>query len=330
MSLTTLPAELLHAVLSHLDISSLLTFSQTSSASHAHHLHALHTLDLAVFPKKVQSLITFLQHSDSADSFQTTEHQIAITLPQRLTRKTNPKAYRHSIIASQNQHLTTLIERYGKSLETLTFHAWDIRPAAAGALAEHCSRLRHLSLCFDHSASRDPCIPAGYFEEPTRASPLWNALAGLGSAQDEKLVLTSLVSLRLERAGCTCAQLRGILSSNAALKEMRLRKVRGVDKEFVSWLGSSANTNRSKLMKLSVEDCPSLELSRTEDYLWLGMLDGLTSLEISGCAQVDDKELRRTCESLRIRHIGGYWEEAGTANEMRSNPGVLEVDDTCL
>jgi hypothetical protein len=326
MSLNALPSELLETILSHLDIPSLLAFSLTSSTNYAHHLHALHTLHLAVFPKKVHALIAFLQHSNSTEDFHAAHHRISIPLRQRPNRHTNPKTYRNSIISSQNAHLTTLLTRYGQSLETLSFHAWDILPATASALAENSTRLRRLSLAFDHSSSRDPCIPTAFFEQPTRASSLWSALAGLGAECDGKLVLRNLLSLRLERAGCTSAQLRGMVARNPRLRSLRLRKVRGVDEEFVDWLGSDANTSRSNLAVLCIEECANLELSQAEDYFWLSKLDGLTNLKIFGCARVDEKKLRSMYEGLKIKEMGGFDQQTVES----SDNGILEVDESCF
>ena len=169
-------------------------------------------------------------------------------------------------------------------------------------------------------------MPAGFFEQPTRVSSLWNALAGLGAECDEKLALRNLVSLRLERAGCTSAQLRGIVARNPGLRSLRLRKVRGVDEDFVNWLGSDANTCRSNLAALRIEECANLELLQAEDYLWLSGLDGLTSLKIFGCARVDEKKLRGMYEGLKIKEVGAFDQTV----DWRSDNGVLEVDESCL
>lgn len=137
------------------------------------------------------------------------------------------------------------------------------------------------------------------------------------------------MSLRLERAGCTSAQLRGVVARNPGLRELRLRKVRGVDGEFVEWLGSEGNKYRSNLTVLCIEECVNLELAQAEDYFWLSKLHGLTSLQISGCAHVDEKSLRMMSEGLRIKNTGRQWSETDGVEANGIEDGVLEVDEAC-
>lgn len=115
------------------------------------------------------------------------------------------------------------------------------------------------------------------------------------------------------------------MARNPGLAELRVRKVRGVDGEFVRWLGSEANPGRARLAVLGIEECAGLQMGRVEDYDWLGGLEGLTHLRISGCRLVDEKVLRGVSENYKN---GGYWDELD-ADDKIACEGVMEVDEAC-
>lgn len=59
-NLQTLPPEMIHTILRHLPIPDLLAFSQTSRSNYAASIRALTTLELAVLPKRIHSVLAFL------------------------------------------------------------------------------------------------------------------------------------------------------------------------------------------------------------------------------------------------------------------------------
>lgn len=319
--LRNLPPEVVLLILSHLPIHSLLSFGATSRINHAYHAMSLTQLHLAVFPKRMQALIAFL---DCDPSFPTQAvmrppgctiiprppHYVSVALPkdtngnQRKHRsrkgssgerdgsseENRPRTARQTIRA-QNSVFSNILNRYGSSLDRLEFLAYDLDEHAAQALGSNCRRkLRHLALRFEHSHVRDHMLSRDFWRKPNPGSTAWNSLIGIGGK--EKCGLRGLESLILERAGITPWQLRQLVKRNRNLRELKLKNCSGVQPEFLHWLGAVGK--RSKLSNygenIYVENGSMLEV------LWVENCDGASSNgasveEIGGTVQTNAGEL---------------------------------------
>lgn len=67
LTLQDLPVELLDHTLQHLPVSDLLSFARTSRANYQVSIQALTTLDLAIFPRRIHSLLAFFDAADEDD-----------------------------------------------------------------------------------------------------------------------------------------------------------------------------------------------------------------------------------------------------------------------
>ena len=112
----------------------------------------------------------------------------------------------------------------------------------------------------------------------------WNVMAGIGPNGLKGRGLLEV--LRLERVGITGFQLRKIVERNEGLKELYLRKVDGVDGEFLRWLGTEWG-GRKRLRVLEVEECDGFEVVMEEDADWVEGLESLESLSFHRSACVD-------------------------------------------
>ena len=174
---------------------------------------------------------------------------------------------------------------------------------------------------------------------------MWNSLAGLGAENAQNLQLRNLKVLRLERVGCTSMQLRGMVGANRKLRELRCRKVRGLDGEFCRWLGGAEReaveegeeqarsdeeegrtSKRAGLEVLRIDTCPSLSLTCAADFTFLTNLSSsLKDFRIENCDGVNVSILKETCERLGLPVppiVTGEEEQGG--NYGRN--GIVEVD----
>lgn len=322
--LRNLPAEVILMILSHLPIHSLLSFGATSRTNHAYHVLSLTQLHLAVFPKRMQALIAFL---DCDPSFPTQAvmrqpgctniprppYFVSVVLPkttsgdQRKHRTRKNSSGEHMItditnedgrprtprqtIRAQNAVFSNILNRYGSSLDRLEFLAYDLDEHAARALGSNCRRkLRHLALRFEHTHVRDHMLPREFWRKPAPGSTAWNSLIGIGT--NEKCGLKGLESLTLERAGITPWQLQKLVRRNRNLRELRLKTCSGVQPEFLHWLGTVGKRRRVTSLgeEIYVENGSMLEV------LWVENCDGVTSKgasveEIGGTVKANAGEL---------------------------------------
>lgn len=269
LSLSSLPPELLHEILLYLPISNLLSFGCTSKENFTTSTLALQTLHLAVLPRRIYGVLTFLNRyqldgDDDPDAYDDTPspHQVIIPseLPihfpegskksgtQRSRKPTlTPIQYREQLFALQNKLACSVLSTSALSkIQTLSLHLYELTsPELATILATSFDSLRNLHLNFSHPYLHDTCLPAHYWTSPIllKRSPIWNSLAGLGDLHAATLKLRTLEILTVERAGITSAQLRKWIEQNPRLRQITLRNVLGVDYEFVEWLGGYHSSN---------------------------------------------------------------------------------------
>ncbi|KAJ9640879.1 hypothetical protein H2204_003168 [Knufia peltigerae] len=300
-SFSSLPSEILHQILNHLTIASILRFGRTSKKHHSASALALQELELAVLPKRVHGVLAFLHSADVNDPSYASgfegqdslgRNQIIITshIPIPVMRRNRheirgptPAQYREELIQLQNAlAYSALVSSALVNLQSLTLHMYDLVSAPlTDLLATRFLKLRHLHLNFKHHYLHDTCLPAGYWEYSVllRGHPAWNALAGLGQRHESKLKLHKLESLSLERAGITDAQLKKWIVQNPGLRDLKLVNCLGANSLFVQWLGEyySDDADRSprpttKLKHLAIEECSYLSFGTAEAYSWLDPL----------------------------------------------------------
>lgn len=311
-SFSSLPPEIIHQILNHLAIGSILRFGRTCKKHHSASVLALQDLQLAVLPKRVHGILAFLHSAnvndpDYASGFEGQEslgrNQIIITshLPIPVTRRNRheiqgptPAQYREELLQLQNAlAYSALVSSAQVNLKSLTLHMYDIVSAPlTELLATRFLKLRHLHLNFKHHYLHDTCLPAGYWEYAVllRGNPAWNALAGLGQRHESKLKLRNLESLTLERAGITDAQLRKWIQHNPGLRTLKLVNCLGANSSLVQWLGEyyrddfDRTPRPTKLKHLAIEQCAHLSFGTAESYSWLDSLlahgDGVGALSL--------------------------------------------------
>jgi hypothetical protein len=315
MSLSSLPPELLHEILIYLPISNLLAFARTSKENFTTSTLALQTLHLAVLPRRIYGVLTFLNSlhlddNDHVDVYDDVPSLHQITIPSELpihllegSKKSGalrprkptmtPAQYRQQLFALQNKLACSVLSTSALSkIQTLSLHLYEITsPELTTVLATSFDSLRNLHLNFSHPYLHDTCLPAHYWTSPIflKGSPIWNPLAGLGDLHAATLKLRTLETLIIERAGITSVQLRRWIEQNPRLRQITLRNVLGVDHDFVEWLGeyyshetrSSGGVGKkeipARLEKLALEHCSSLILKSRADFTWLDSLFNLTS-----------------------------------------------------
>src|SRR4051812_39774297 len=190
MSLSSLPPELLHEILVYLPVSNILSFSQTCKENFTTSTLALQTLHLAVLPRRIYGLLTFLNslHLDDNDHPEIydgtpTLHQI--TMPSELPIKylelstksgssrprkptLTPAQYREQLFALQNKLACSALSTSALSkIRTLSLHLYELTsPDLTNLLATSFDNLRNLHLNFSHPYLHDTCLPARYWTSP--------------------------------------------------------------------------------------------------------------------------------------------------------------------
>lgn len=322
--LSKMPMEIMLLILSHLNISSLLSFGSTSRANHIYHSLCLKRLHLAVFQKRLHTTIAFIEASsskmeESGEWDMGAEHHVSIILPRsnrgkevvgyksplrgsrwiEIRRRNwdrddeNPPA--NQTIRAQNDVFAALLSRYGRGLNDLEFMAYDLDTKGAVALATYCKwKLRHLALRFEHPYVRDGMLPRDYWVQPAPSSTAWNALIGSGEYKKE-MGLTGLETLTLERAGITAWQLQMVVKRNPRLRELRLRTCKAIQPEFLNWLGGIEKDPNEERCKDS-EDAPGSKLQ----VLWLENSDEIFSERIDANNKVVGLEWMEGMKGLKV------------------------------
>lgn len=270
-------------ILSYLSTHSLLAFGATSRKNHEFHRMSLDILRLAVFPRKSHALVAIIE--PSAHCSAKFDNYVSVITRNRFRDgekfsarrwNRNPSLSLAQTVADQNIVLADILSRYGPALRDLEYLAWDLTAIAATALAQSCSGLRKLALCFHHPNVRDRSVPRTYFDSPGPGSTMWNALAGIGLAESLALKLRTLQCLTIERSGITEWQLQKFVEANPGLLELRLKKCAGVGSDFLSWLGESKQ-GLERLEVLWLQNCHGVSSQGSPGLSWV---DGMRSLKV--------------------------------------------------
>lgn len=93
ITLQDLPAELLDIALKHLPLADLLSFATTSRSNYQLAVQALTTLDLAVFPRKIHSLLAFFDATNEEDEDRDDEDDERVAVNYSSTSSANRDLY---------------------------------------------------------------------------------------------------------------------------------------------------------------------------------------------------------------------------------------------
>ena len=337
--ISSLPPEVLHQVIKDLPIALLLRFGQTSKRNYLAAISALQELRLAILPRHIHGVLAFLSSSAfediDADLWEFNyddpcRNQIIIAsplpTPPNGTSKSKTKAktearitpahHREKLIQLQNALACSILSTSSLSnLSSLTLHIYHMTSSSlTEILATSLPNLRELRLNFCHPYLHDTCLLPQYWTNPVylEASPIWNALTGVGETNHARLRLRNLERLTVERAGITSCQLRKWVECNQRLQELKLRNVAGVDLEFIQWLGQYYGTRSveqgqakpAKLKALALEACSSLAIKEVGEF---SSLDPLFDM-VGKKARHDDKP--PTLQVLSFRGSGSISTQA--------------------
>ncbi|KAL4944028.1 hypothetical protein BDV06DRAFT_220696 [Aspergillus oleicola] len=345
-----LPPEIALQILSYLSFEDLLSFGATSRLNNEYHIISLKHLRLGVFEKRVHSLISLLQagwanpdHLSGAWVEKDSERHYTISLVHQQgkssklqtqcnhsSKTTDPKhrspAPRNKplsleqMVRLQNQIFSRALRRYGTSLRSLEFMAYDLNQDGADALGTNCQHaLHHLALRFEHQHIRDGVVRPSAWLYPAPGNEAWNSLIGIGRIKNTGLC--KLETLILERAGITPWQLMMLVKRNPKLTTLKLRTCRGARPEFLYWLGGIENdldegtqldgsAPGANLEVLALEHCHKLLETPMEEYEnvpdamcdfgfeWVRGLTKLRSLSFSESANIPSELVDRANKTI--------------------------------
>ncbi|KAL4797461.1 hypothetical protein BDV19DRAFT_46156 [Aspergillus venezuelensis] len=345
-----LPPEIALQILSYLSFGDLLSFGATSRLNNEYHILSLKSLRLGVFEKRVHSLISLLQagwanpdHLSGAWVDQEIEqhHMISLVHQQEKPRKLrtqcgnpsktteqkhrspttrNKPRTQEQMVRLQNQTFGRVLRRYGSSLRSLEFMAYDISQEGAAALGTNCQQtLRHLALRFEHPHIRDGVVRPSAWLHPAPGNEAWNSLIGIGRIKNTGLC--NLETLIMERAGITPWQLIMLVKKNPNLTTLKLRTCRGARPEFLYWLGGIESdldegtqlqepAPGANLEVLALENCHKLLDGPMEEYEvvpddmcdygfeWVRGLTKLRSLSFSESANFPSELVHRANKTI--------------------------------
>lgn len=285
----SLPSEILFTILAHLPVPALLNFSATCRTNQTLAYRNLQSLNLAVLPGEIQCSMALMSRKflrsrdrsisdDIADMLQSSVSKPTDT-PTRVSKGSNATEHLEEHISAQNKIASDILSQDSlQNLKSLSLHMYDLRSTElTSTIATKMTKLRHLELNFAHPYIHEQCLPANYWHEAPAGSSAWNALVGLGQANQQKLRLRSLLSLQIKRAGLTSTQLRKFIESNPLLRKIHFENVAGVDLEFVQWLAAYCESGKSRLEEIVLEQCPQLKMQQLEDFAWLA---GISDSEV--------------------------------------------------
>ncbi|KAL5052097.1 hypothetical protein BDW71DRAFT_202225 [Aspergillus fruticulosus] len=346
-----LPPEIALQILAYLSFDDLLSFGATSRLNNEYHIVSLKRLRLGVFEKRVHSIISLLQAGWASpeqlgrswvDDEAGRNYTISVVqnqsraikqwpLGRDFCQKINPRQQtptqhdrpqtQEQMIRLQNQIFTRVLQRYGRSLQSLEFMAYDLNLEGATALGSHCQKtLRHVALRFEHPHIRDGAMRPSTWLRPAPANEGWNSLIGIGRFKD--IGLCSLESLILERAGITSWQLMILVRRNPNLTTLKLRTCRGARPEFLYWLGGLKSdldetetqldgpAPGAKLEVLALEHCHRLLEHPIEEgdnpsdgkldsgFEWVRGLSNLRSLSFSESTHIPSERIDRANKTI--------------------------------
>jgi hypothetical protein len=359
-TLASLPSELQSHILSYVSLATLFSFARTNKFNYQLSTSNLNRLHIAIFPKKIHSVLAFLNDDD--DDFlidRNLKYKLAIGLSADPTTKigqpipkptivsipfngrttpsySSPRYLRHGSIHAQNHQLNDLLSTPSLShLKTLTIHTTALLAPSLTSTLSRFPYLQDLTLNFSHSHIHDPSmvLPTRYWTSTPsisdEGSPVWNGLAGVGETNERDCKVRGLKKLKVTRAAITAKQLQEWVKRNDELKEVRLAMVSGVERIFLEAL--TDRTSR-KLRVLELEKCENLILNEEEHFEWVEKLvdAGLARLGLQGCKDVDGCLARRLYEE-RGWHGRGLetLRVPGDQTEVQSCDGKLETSSVC-
>ncbi|KAL2853064.1 hypothetical protein BJX68DRAFT_265300 [Aspergillus pseudodeflectus] len=341
----TLPPEIVLQILSYLSIQDLLAFGTTCRPYHAYHLVSLKRLRLAVFEKRVHSIIASLQagwsRPDQLVTFwdngdQESSYTISVVRPQsraskgdsgrRASAQDKPRS-QEQMVRLQNQIFTRVVRRYGPSLRYLEFMAYDLNLDGAAALGSKCQHtLRHLALQFEH-----PVRGSTTWHQPAPPSEAWNSLIGIGS-RCMSAGLHNLETLILRRAGITPWQLMMLVKRNPRLQTLKLRTCRGARPAFLFWLGGAKNEFEEVERSDEQTAAPGAKL----EVFWLEHCHRLLAHPIDqGGNPLDDEQCDAGFEwvrGLKSLQSLSFSESANMPSKLidRANKTIWKIPDVVL
>ena len=296
--LSSLPLEIILIILSHLPLKSLLAYGETSRKNYENHITSLRSLRIAVFQKRIHSMVSYLQAGWTTPGQTSTSGGMSnggAELPYKITiihpqlpfdtkfaclnrhfqsselRTASPLGHYPNVllrrmIQIQNELFACFAKKYGRSLLDLEFMAYDLDTVGAQTLGRHCKSLRKLALRFEHPHVRDGFTKPTTWLKPAPGSTAWNSLIGIGPSDKHRAMkLTGLETLVMERAGITPWQLMMLVRNNPNLTTLKLRTCSGVQPEFLEWLGGTEGEFQERGPECDGEEAPGARLK----VLWL-------------------------------------------------------------
>ena len=277
-TLSSLPPEIVANVMTHLPIPALLALGATSAYFHALQATALTSLQLGIFPSRLDGVL--------ANFSSQTAHDPARSINLRLP--SNTFHAKDSIITAQNTRASAVLEQHGDTLRDVELALWDLQASTAKTLTS-LRRLRSLAIRLDHPHTSHRSISRKFWHQ-SPGSTMWNHLYGSrGGASPARPALGGkLQRLTLERAGVTDYQLRRILEENPQLTELRLRKCRTLTCEFFDWLAHSETAKRLEVLHFEQSWEESIDGEVLES---IGEMPCLRELSLSGCGWITNAEV---------------------------------------
>ncbi|KAI9771870.1 MAG: hypothetical protein M1840_001640 [Geoglossum simile] len=344
MSLTNLPPELHHLILSHLSPPCLLAYGLTCRANYALHGPSLTALTLGVFHSRISSLISFLHlssaaaatssgccggytsslSSPSSSSSSSTSHSVCVLLKKRESRS------RVVVTARQNAIVSSVLRRY-KYIQTLDLLLWDLKSCTTLAISGLYA-LRSLTIRLDHPYIRHPDLPKTHWETCVPGT-LWNWLSsalapphGSDGGRKRKPMGGVLQSVHLERCGITDYQLECLLADHPHIHTIHLQKCLILTEELFEALTRSAFLPST--LKVLVFTDSSSEGINERIYPYISELKALKVLDLHNCTNLRNEDVKHWNETVwgipevRLPHEG---EGAGAAAALGGRR--IEVDE---
>ncbi|KAI9851302.1 MAG: hypothetical protein M1838_004038 [Thelocarpon superellum] len=283
--LTSLPPEIIQAILTQLPTASLFNFSLTCRNSRDLARGALRTLVLGVFSSRVNGLISFMESSHDCST-----HAVAVVLERRLTKS------KRQVIENQNHAAAAVLLKHGHSIRDLELLLWEPQTSVVVALVEM-KNLRRLSLNFDHPHTRHSRLEKSYWAEAPPGT-IWNWLAATPSGEG---MFGRLESLWLRRAGLTDYQLDQIIRRNPRIRDLRLQKCLNLTHHFFKYLAKSPIARSLETLHFTQHDGVEID-NRILPYL--ACFPSLKNLSLYRCSNVGNEAVKRlNAATWHITHL---------------------------
>ena len=318
--LASLPPELLRSIMHHLPIPALFALGQTAHYPRAVQLTTLTTLQLGIFPSRIDSIFSTL---DGAATTYDPTRNVQIVLPKADGRT------KDAVIREQNARSTKILrqEPHQNGLRDVELALWELQRSTAQALTG-LRRLRSLAVRCDHPHTQHPRVDRKYWHTAP-GSTVWNHFYASPNRQSTKNgpqwtttaaepILGNLERLTLERAGISDYQLRKILAENPSIRELRLRRCRTLTAETFEYLARSDVGQRLEVLHFTHSDGEEID-ARILEYI--GQMPRLRELSLRGCANLTNAEVEaRRKEWAGVREVGMPWPEEGGVVRIEVDP----------